>query len=67
MSYTKNAKIYKAKSKAFHDKHINQKTFNVHDKVWLYNCHLKIFPGKLPSRWDGLYGGSLKPLKMGQS
>ena len=30
-----NAEIYKAKNKAFHDKHINRKTFHVHDKVWL--------------------------------
>ena len=28
-----NAKIYKAKNKAFHDKHINRKSFHVHDKV----------------------------------
>ena len=42
-----NAKIYKAKNKAFHDKHINRKTFHVHDKVWLYNSHLKLFPGKV--------------------
>ena len=28
-----NAEIYKAKNKAFHDKHINRKTFHVHDKV----------------------------------
>ena len=45
-----NAKIYKAKNKAFHDKNINRKTFHVHDKVWLYNSHLKPFPGKLRSR-----------------
>ena len=28
-----NAEIYKAKNKAFHDKHINRKSFNVNDKV----------------------------------
>ena len=28
-----NTEIYKAKNKAFHDKHINRKTFYVHDKV----------------------------------
>ena len=50
-----NAAIYKAKNKAFHDKHINRKTFHVHDKVWLYNSCLKLFPGKLRSRWDGPY------------
>ena len=25
------------------------------DKVWLYNSCLKLFPGKLHSRWDGPY------------
>ena len=24
-------------------------------KVWLYNSHLKPFPRKLKSRWDGPY------------
>ena len=51
-----NVEIYKAKNKAFHDKHINRKTFHVHDEVWLYNSLLKLFPGKLRSRWDGPYG-----------
>ena len=50
-----NAEIYKAKNKAFHDKHINRKTFHVHDNVWLYNSCFKLFPGKLHSRWDGPY------------
>ena len=50
-----NADIYKAKNKAYHDKHINRKSFHVHDKVWLYNSHLRLFPGKLRSRWDGAY------------
>ena len=50
-----NAEIYKAKNKAFHDKHINRKKFHVHDKVWLYNSLLKLFPRKLCSRWDGPY------------
>ena len=50
-----NAEIYKAKNKAFHEKHINRKTFHVHDKVWLYNSRLKLFPRKLRSRWDGPY------------
>ena len=50
-----NAEIYKAKNKAFHDKHINRKIFHIHDKVRLYNSHLKLFPGKLRSRWDAPY------------
>ena len=50
-----NAEIYKAKNKAYHDKHINRKSFHVHDKVWLYNSRLRLFPGKLRSSWDGPY------------
>ena len=38
-----NVEIYKTKNKAFHDKKINRKTFDVHDKVWLYNSRLKLF------------------------
>ena len=49
------SEIYNAKNKAFHDKHINRKTFHVHDKVWHYNSRFKLFRGKLRSRWDGLY------------
>ena len=50
-----NAEIYKVKNKAYHDKHINRRSFHVHDKVWLYNSRLRLFPGKLRSRWDGPY------------
>ncbi|MQL83077.1 hypothetical protein Taro_015560 [Colocasia esculenta] len=49
------AKIYKAKAKAFHDKHIHRNFFQVHDKVWLFHSRLRLFPGKLKSRWDGPY------------
>ena len=50
-----NAEIYKAKNKAYHDKHMKRRSFHVHDKVWLYNSRLRLFPGKLHSRWDGPY------------
>ncbi|XP_059639632.1 uncharacterized protein LOC132282006 [Cornus florida] len=49
------AKIYKARTKAFHDKHIVRKSFEPGIKVWLFNSKLKLFPGKLCSRWDGLH------------
>ena len=39
--------------KKFHDKHLNRKTFSPRQKVWLYNSRLKLFPGKLKSKWDG--------------
>jgi len=44
-----NAHIYKAKTKAFHDKHINWKTFEPNQKVWLFTAKLRLFPGKLHS------------------
>jgi hypothetical protein len=47
------ARMYKERTKAFHDKHIRPKTFVPDQKVWLYNSRLSLFPGKLRSRWDG--------------
>ena len=34
---------------------LERRTFNVNEKVWLYNSRLKLFSGKLRSRWDGPY------------
>ena len=48
-----NARIYKEKMKAWHDKHIMQKVFEVGQQVLLFNSRLKLFPGKLKSRWSG--------------
>jgi hypothetical protein len=47
------SKIYKEKTKAFHDQHIRPKTFELDQKVWLFNSKLRHFLGKLCSRWDG--------------
>jgi hypothetical protein len=47
------AMIYKEKTKAFHDKMIRRKTFVVGQKVLLFHSRLKLFPGKLRSRWIG--------------
>ena len=38
-----------------HDRHIQRRSFQVNDKVSLYDSRLKLFPGKLRSRWDGPY------------
>nr|GEX11879.1 hypothetical protein [Tanacetum cinerariifolium] len=46
-------KIYKEKTKAFHDRHITKKSFLVGQKVWLFNARLKLFSGKLRSKWTG--------------
>jgi hypothetical protein len=49
------SKIYKAKMKIFHDKRILRKTFEVNQKVYLYDFRLHKHPGKLRSRCDGPY------------
>ncbi|XP_052113796.1 uncharacterized protein LOC127744942 [Arachis duranensis] len=50
-----NAKIYKERAKRWNDKRISQRTFEPGQKVLLFNSRLKIFPGKLRSRWTGPY------------
>ena len=47
------SRIYKEKTKVFHDKRLSRKTFKVGQKVLLFNSRLKLFPGKLRSRWVG--------------
>ena len=47
-----NARIYKEKTKAWHDKHIIRKEFEAGQRVLLFNFRLKLFPGKLRSRWS---------------
>ncbi|XP_019178326.1 PREDICTED: uncharacterized protein LOC109173541 [Ipomoea nil] len=47
------SRIYKEKTKAFHDQKISRKFFAVGQKVLLYHSRLKLFPGKLHSRWVG--------------
>ena len=50
-----NARIYKDKTKKWHDQKILRKELRVGDQVILYNFRLKRFPGKLKSRWSGPY------------
>ena len=50
-----NARIYKDKTKKWHDKKILRKEFRVGDLVLLYNSKLKFFLGTLNSRWSGPY------------
>ena len=47
------SRIYKEMTKVFHDKQILRKNFKVGQKVLLFHSHLKLFPGKLRSRWVG--------------
>nr|GEY91169.1 reverse transcriptase domain-containing protein [Tanacetum cinerariifolium] len=45
--------IYKEKTKRIHDSKIKDRVFNVGDRVLLFNSRLKIFSGKLKTRWSG--------------
>ncbi|XP_050378528.1 uncharacterized protein LOC126795824 [Argentina anserina] len=47
------AMIYKDNAKTFHDRMIKKKDFVVGQKVLLFHSRLKLFPGKLRSRWLG--------------
>ncbi|XP_073051250.1 uncharacterized protein [Primulina eburnea] len=46
-----NAKIYKEKTKKWHDAKIVHREFESGKKVLLYNPLLKLMPGKLCSKW----------------
>ncbi|GJY12005.1 reverse transcriptase domain-containing protein [Tanacetum coccineum] len=48
-----NSLIYKEKTKRIHDSKIKNRVFNVGDQVLLFNSRLKMFSGKLKSRWSG--------------
>ena len=50
-----NARIYKDKSKKWHDQRILRKEFRAGDQVLLFNSRLRLFPGKLKSKWSGPY------------
>ncbi|CAM8941178.1 unnamed protein product [Rhodiola kirilowii] len=49
------SRIYKEKTRRWHDKLILKKQFSVGDKVLLFNSRYKLFPGKFKSRWFGPY------------
>ncbi|XP_016676274.1 uncharacterized protein [Gossypium hirsutum] len=61
----KNARIYKDKTKLFHDRKIAQKYFSVGQKVLLYNSVLKLFAVEIESEETGkqfvVNGQRLKP------
>ncbi|XP_021761183.1 uncharacterized protein LOC110726021 [Chenopodium quinoa] len=47
------SRLYKEKTKKWHDQHIRNKNFKVGDKVLLFNSRLRLFPSKLKSKWSG--------------
>ena len=48
-----NAMLFKERTKVLHDKKLVRKTFEVGQKVLLFDSRLKLFLGKLKSRWCG--------------
>jgi len=51
-----NAQIYKERTNRWHDKRIKKKSFDLGDKVSLFNCRVKLFGHKkLQSKWEGPY------------
>lgn len=48
-----NSLIYKEKTKRIHEAKIKDHVLNVGDQVLLFNSRLKIFSGKLKTRWSG--------------
>ena len=48
-----NSRIIIVRTKFFHDKRIFQKTFEIGQKLLLYNFCLNLFPKKLKSKWSG--------------
>ena len=45
--------LYKEKMKRYHDQRIEKREFVVSDLVLLFNSRLRLFPGKLKSKWTG--------------
>ena len=55
MDAYESSRIYKEKTKRWHDKHLRRQEFEEGQQVLLYNSRLKLFPGKLKSKWTGPY------------
>ena len=47
------SRIYKDKTKKWHDQRILRREFKARDQVLLFNSRLRLFPGKLKSKWSG--------------
>ena len=46
------SRIYKQKMKAYYDKKLQRKEFQPGQQVLLFNSRLRLFPGKLKSKWS---------------
>ncbi|XP_074267005.1 uncharacterized protein LOC141590306 [Silene latifolia] len=47
------SRLYKERTKRFHDKAIIRREFKAGDLVLLFNSRFKLFSGKLKSKWSG--------------
>ena len=47
------SRIYKERTKAYHDKKLQRREFQPGQQVLLFNSRLRLFPGKLKSKWSG--------------
>ena len=55
------SKLYKQKVKAYYDIKLLKNNFQSGQQVLLFNSRLKLFPGKLKSKWSGPF--TLKEVK----
>jgi hypothetical protein len=52
----RSAKLYKERTKRWHDKRIKIKQFKTRDKVLFFNSRVRLFGhGKFHSKWEGPY------------
>jgi len=48
-----NSKFYNQRVKIYHDKKLSKRNFQPGQQVLLFNSRLRLFPGKLKSKWSG--------------
>ena len=53
MNTYESSKIYKQKMKAYHNKKLQRQNYHPSQQVLLFNSRLRLFPGKLKSKWPG--------------
>ena len=53
MNAYESSRLYKEKMTAYHDKKLLKKDFRPGQQVMLFNSRLKLFLGKLKSKWSG--------------
>jgi len=49
------SKLCKERTKKYHDKKISERNFHIGQSLLLFNSRLRLFLGKLKSKWSGPY------------